>query len=356
MRDFGISPGRLAPGPLNAITDVAGVRVGHATVRHEVDGVAWRTGVTAIWPHAGNPLQQRVYAGTFPLNGFGEMTARAVVDEWGTLDTPIVLTGTNHVGIVYHWTVQYLFERNRALGLDSPIPMVAECDDSYLDGSEGRAIGRDEVYAALDGATSGPVAEGCVGAGTGMQLFGFKGGIGTASRMVAYQDNTWHVGALVLTNFGDRPDLRVDGVPVGHVLEESEPQRVGDGSCIVVLATDAPLSARQCTRLATRAALGLARTGSTARDTSGEIAVAFATGNLLPAQGPSEVTIRALIEGADETRTSPLNGLFGGAVEATEEAIYNALVAAQTTYGRDGHVLEAIPHERLQAALARYRV
>ena len=234
IRDFGIVPGRLPPGPLNAITDVAGVRVGHATVNREVDGVPWRTGVTAIWPHADNPLLDRVYAGTFPLNGFGEMTARAVVDEWGTLDTPIVLTGTNHVGSAYHWTVQYLFERNAALGLDSPIPMVAECDDSYLDGSQGRAIGRDDVYAALDGARGGPVAEGAVGAGTGMQLFEFKGGIGTASRVVAHIEHTWHVGALVLTNFGHRPELRVDGVPVGRFIDVEAPRGVGEGSCIVV--------------------------------------------------------------------------------------------------------------------------
>lgn len=353
IRDFGVTPGRLPPGPLNALTDVAGVRVGHVTIQREVAGVAWRSGVTAIWPHAGNPLRERVYAATFPLNGYGEMTARAVVDEWGLLDTPIVLTGTTHVGIVYHWTVQYLFERNADdPRLESPIPMIAECDDSYLDGSQGRAITRDDVYAALDGASGGPVAEGCVGAGTGMHLFAFKGGIGTSSRLVAVAGKSYTVGALALTNFGDRPELRVDGVPVGRALPLVTPANGDRGSCIVVLATDAPLNPRQCGRLATRAALGLARTGSTAGDESGEIIVAFATGNMIPRDAGPEATVRVLVEGTSPGGgASPLGALFAGAVEATEEAVYNALVAAETTTGAHGRVLEAIPHDRLRALL-----
>ena len=349
IRDFGVRPGFLSPGPLNAITDVAGVRVGQTTVRSDVAGIPWRTGVTAIWPHAGNPLEEFVYAGTFPLNGYGEMTSRTLVDEWGSLAFPIVLTGTNHVGIVYHWTLQYLFEHGaKELGMTSLTAMVAECDDSYLDGSQGLAIGRDEVYAALESATQGEVVEGCVGAGTGMKLFGLKGGIGTASRVVPVGETTYTVGALVLTNFGEAHELRVDGVAVGRKLQEDVAQGVSEGSCIVVLATDAPLNPRQCERLAKRAALGLARTGSTARDTSGEIIVAFATGNIISSRAGPEITVRTLVEGPTLTGPSPLNGLFTGAIEVTEEAVYNALVAAETTTGVDGHVLKAISHERLK--------
>jgi len=376
IRDFGVTPGYLQPGPLNAITDVPGVRVGHVTINRDVDGVPWRTGVTAIWPHTGNPLFERVYAATFPLNGYGEMTARSVVDEWGLLDFPILLTGTNHVGIVCHWASQYLFEHGaREAGMTSLIPMVAECDDSYLDGSQGLAIGRDDVYAALDNASGGPVAEGCVGAGIGMHLFDFKGGICTSSRRVQVGQTDYTVGALLLTNFGG--DLRIEGVPVGRLLSVQEPQepaepsqcanaahsrlplrgqahckvQANEGSCIVVLATDAPLNARQCERLAKRAALGLARTGSAARDSSGEIIVAFATGNIIPIRAEPEIMVRTLVEGQAASGVAPLNDLFTGAIEATEEAVYNALVAAETITGVDGHVLEAIPHERLQALL-----
>ena len=356
IRDFGVRPGFLQPGPLNAITDVAGVRVGHTTVIREVEGVAWRTGVTAIWPHEGNPLFERVYAATFPLNGYGEMTARAIVDEWGLMDFPILLTGTNNVGIVCHWASQYLFEHGaREAGMTSLLPMAAECDDSYLDGSQGLGIGRADVYNALDRATTGPVAEGCVGAGTGMQLFDFKGGIGTASRVVPAKEGetAYTVGALVLTNFGDRRELRIDGIAVGPLLPEEEPEQVKGGSCIVVLATDAPLSSRQCKRLAKRAALGLARTGSTARDSSGEIIVAFATGNRIPSGAGPEFNIRIIVEGTYVSGHSPLNDLFTAAIEATEEAVYNALVAAKTITGVDGHTLQAIPHDRLQAILQR---
>ena len=352
IRDFGVMPGFLAPGPLNAITDVLGVRVGQTTVSRDVEGVPWRTGVTAIWPHAGNPLADFVYAATFPLNGYGEMTSRTLVDEWGWLAFPIVLTGTNHVGIVYHWTLQYLFEHGaKELGMTSLTAMVAECDDSYLDGSQGLAIGREEVYEALDNATPGEVVEGCVGAGTGMKLFGLKGGIGTSSRVVPVGETSYTVGALVMTNFGDVHELRVDGVAVGRLLSEEAAKGVSEGSCIVVLATDAPLNPRQCERLAKRAALGLARTGSTARDTSGEIIVAFATGNIISSTSGPEITVRTLVEGPTPTGPSPLNGLFTGAIEATEEAVYNALVAAETTVGVDGHVLKAISHECLKEIL-----
>jgi D-aminopeptidase len=350
-----VIPGQLEPGPYNAITDVPGVRVGHITVNRDVDGVPWRSGITAIWPHAGNPLLESVYAATFLLNGFGEMTARSIIDEWGLLGFPILLTGTNSVGIVYHWALQYLFEHYAGeAGMTSLVAMVAECDDSYLDGSQGLAITRDDVYAALSSAASGPVVEGCVGGGTGMQLFSFKGGIGASSRRVQVEGTWYTVGALVMTNFGVLHELRIDGVPVGRILSEKEMDVPVEGSCIVVLATDAPLHPRQCERLAKRAALGLARTGSTARDMSGEIIVAFATGNLIRGGAAPEITIRTIVEGRSAAGTSPLNGLFTGAIEATEEAVYNALVTAETTTGIDGHVLHSIPHDRLRAILQKY--
>jgi D-aminopeptidase len=352
IRDFGVTPGYLQPGPWNAITDVTGVRVGQVTLNRDVAGIPWRTGVTAIWPHAADPVRESVYAATFPLNGFGEMTARSVVDEWGLLTGPILLTGTNSVGIVYHWTLQYLFEHGaREAGITSLIAMVAECDDSTLDGSQGLAISRDDVSAALENAAGGPVAEGCVGGGTGMHLFGFKGGIGTASRLVPVAERQYTVGALVMTNFGERRELRIDGVPVGRLLGEEQPETAPEGSCIVVLATDAPLHPRQCKRLAKRAALGLARTGSTARDGSGELIVAFATGNIIRGRAGPLMQIHTLVEGASADGTSPLNDLFTGAIEATAEAVYNAQVSAETMTGVAGHVLQAIPHDRLHALL-----
>lgn len=338
IRDFGVSPGFLQPGPFNAITDVPGVRVGQMTLNRDVEGVPWRTGVTAIWPYAGNPLLEGVYAATFLLNGYGEMTSRSVIDEWGLLGFPLLLTGTNSVGIVYHWALQYLFEHYaKEAGMTSLGVMVAECDDSHLDGSQGLAISRDDVYTALSSAASGPVAEGCVGGGTGMRLFSLKGGIGTSSRRVEIEGTWYTVGALVMTNFGLLHELRIDGVPVGRILSEGKETNVAsEGSCIVVLATDAPLNARQCQRLAKRAALGLARTGSTARDGSGEIIVAFATGNLIRGNAAAEISVRTLVEGPSAAGTSPLNGLFTGSIESTEEAVYNALVAARTTVGVGG--------------------
>ncbi|HEV2662487.1 MAG TPA: P1 family peptidase [Ktedonobacteraceae bacterium] len=355
MRDFGVTPGNLSPGPLNAITDVKGIRVGHTTVNRDVNGVPWRSGVTAIWPHMGNPLVDRVYAATFPLNGYGVMTASSIINELGLLDSPIVLTGTNHVGIVYHWTLQYLYEHMvTGTGNTALMPLIAECDDSYLDGSQGRAISRDDVYAALDNASSVIVAEGSVGAGTGLKLFDFKGGIGTSSRIVQVGESYYTVGVLVLTNFGARYQLRIDGVPVGRILDEMQPEVANDGSCIVVLATDAPLNPRQCERLAKRAALGLARTGSIARDLSGEMIIAFATGNSIPGNGEQKINVQVLVEGSHAYGASPLNELFTGGIEATEEAIYNALVTANTISGIHGHILQAISHDRLRLALRSY--
>jgi D-aminopeptidase len=251
--------------------------------------------------------------------------------------------------------LQYLYEHMvTGTGNTALMPMIAECDDSYLDGSQGRAISRDDVYAALDNASSAIVAEGSVGAGTGLKLFDFKGGIGTSSRIVQVGETYYAVGVLVLTNFGARYQLRVDGVSVGRVLDDMQPEVANDGSCIVVVATDAPLNPRQCERLAKRAALGLARTGSIARDLSGEMIIAFATGNSIPGNGEHKINLQALVEGSHGYGASPLNDLFTGGIEATEEAIYNALVTANTVTGIHGHILQAISHDRLRLALRRY--
>jgi D-aminopeptidase len=348
-RDLGIAIGTLPTGPSNTLIDVPGVRVGHTTL---VRGDDVRTGVTAIWPHDGNPMTERVYAGISVLNGYGEMTCRSVIEENGLLASPIVLTGTGSVGAALHATTRYLANRYPKLVRDEvPIPLVAECDDGFLHDHLTFAIGEEETWAALDGASADPVEEGCVGSGTGMTLFQFKGGIGSASRMLATEAGTFTVGVLVMTNFGRRQQLVVAGVPVGRSLTDLMPEDpTPDGSCIVVVGTDAPVGPQTLRRVAKRAGLGLARTGSTGRDGSGEIMLAFSTAQRLPSRVPGgKLNITVLAEGGYNTLA--LNTLFDATVEATEEAVINALLAATTTTGRGGRVLHAIPHDRLRGLL-----
>lgn len=354
LRDLGIQIGTLPTGPSNTLTDVPGVRVGHQTL---IRGQDVRTGATAIWPHDGNPLSERVYAGIHALNGFGEMTCRSVIDECGLLSTPIVLTGTSGVGMALHATTRYLAQRYpEQVQNEIPIPVVAECDDGFLHDHLTFALTEQDVWAALDGAATGPVVEGCVGAGTGMQLFQFKGGIGSSSRVVDTPAGTFTVGVLVETNFGLRPRLTVAGVPVGPLLTDLLPEEAptaspqADGSCIVIVATDAPLHAHTLRRLAQRAGLGLARTGSAAGDGSGEIFLAFSNAQRIPyhiPEGSFQITV--FPEGI--YGNTGLNALFGAVVDATEEAVLNALLMATTTTGRRGNVVHAIPHDRLTALL-----
>ncbi len=350
-RAMGLVIGTLPTGPANTLTDVPGVRVGHRTlIRDE----RVRTGVTAIWPHDGNPLSERVYAGISILNGYGEMTARSIIDEWGLLSSPIVLTGTSGVGLALHALTRYLARRYPEQAREEvPIALVAECDDGFLHDHLTFALTEEDVWAALEDASTAPVAEGCVGGGTGMALFQFKGGIGSASRVVTTAAGTFTVGVLVQTNFGSRPRLTVAGVPVGRAFTDLLPERpTPDGSCIVVVATDAPLHGHSLRRLATRAGLGLARVGSVAGDGSGELFLAFSTAQRIPYHVPGErVRIELLAEGS--YGTTALNALFGATVDATEEAVIHALLAATTTRGRDGHVLHAIPHDRLRELLAK---
>ncbi|MCC6614321.1 MAG: P1 family peptidase [Anaerolineae bacterium] len=357
LRDFGVVPGDLPPGTYNAITDVPGVRVGHTTlIKGEgalVPGQGpLRTGVTAILPHDGNLYREKVAAAVYTLNGFGKATAFEQIRERGVIETPIVLTNTLNVWRAADAVVSYMLHDNPDIGIAAATvgPVVLECNDGFVNDLQGRHVGVVEVWSAIESAASGPVVEGNVGAGTGTVCYQFKGGIGTASRRVL--DGEYTVGALVQTNMGLRAELRVLGAPVGkHMLEQYMPQP-GAGSVIMVLATDAPLTARQLRRLATRGALGLARTGTTSHDQSGDFLVAFSTARRFPHTPEAHVETTAHLH--ENTRAIDL--LFQAAVESVEEAILNALVAAETLTGRDGNTLHAIPHDELRHWLRHYRV
>ena len=287
-RELGIAVGVLPAGSLNAITDVPGVHVGHCTVSWggpelpHGSGPA-RTGVTAIFPHGGDVWHERVVAGAFVANGVGEVIGISAIREWGLIETPIMLTNSQSAGAVYDATARWMMERDSRIGIeDAVMPVVGECDDGFLNDLRGMHVKEEHVRAALDTAAVGPVAEGCVGAGTGMTSFEFKAGIGTSSRVIEAHGRPFTVGVLALSNFGDRRRFTIDGVPVGREIADLLPVERREGSCIVVLATDAPLSARQCERLAGRCSLGLATTGSYAGDGSGEIMLAFTTAHRVP--------------------------------------------------------------------------
>lgn len=353
-RELGIAVGTYASGPLNAITDVAGVKVGHTTLisgdgalRPGVGPV--RTGVTVVIPRD-DVWHKKVPAGSFVLNGTGEMTGLAWVSESGFLEYPIALTNTLNVPRVANGIMTWMIDKYPEIGItdDTLTPVVAECDDGRLNDIQGRHVSEAHVVAALNGATSGPVQEGTVGAGTGMVSYGFKGGIGTASRKLSDPEGGYTVGVLVNANHGRKPELTMVGVPVGRLYDASPAAAMtgqpgqSEGSIIIIVATDAPVDARQLNRLSKRAALGLARTGSTARHGSGDFILAFSTANVIP-HYPEQSTY-ALTHIAD----THLNPLIAATVEATEEAILNALTMATTVVGRDGHRVEAISLARLR--------
>ena len=350
-RTLGIRIGTLEPGRHNAITDVPGVAVGHVTVwRDEPDppagrGIA-RTGVTAILPGPAETLFDRpAPAGAAVLNGAGELTGFLQISEWGVLETPIYLTSTMAVGRVFDGAVTAACTADPRVGVDDVvIPVVGECDDSWLNDPRTVQVEHEDVGRALDAATTEAVAEGCVGAGVGMVTFDWKAGIGTASRKLHDLDAT--LGVLVLANFGAADQLRIDGVPVGRTLDPAtRTRRKPAGSCIVIVATDAPLASAQLERVARRAGLGLARTGSVAQHGSGEIFLAFST-RRYPRETDAKRETRELIP--DEH----LDPLFAATVEATEEAVVNALWAATDTDGRDGRDVPALPHDEVLALLA----
>ena len=347
-RQAGVVVGVLPPGPLNAITDVEGVRVGQSTVKGDNDV---RTGVTVIVPHAGNVFQEKVPAAVFVINGFGKLTGISQVEELGTLETPIALTGTLNVWRVADALVDWVLGQPGNGSVLSLNPVVGECNDGTLSDVRKRPVTREHVFAALAAAASGPVAEGCVGAGTGTICMGWKGGIGTASRRLPKLLGGWTVGVLVQSNFGGV--LTVAGVPVGVELgrfafreELAKPEA---GSCMVVVATDAPLDARQLRRLAGRTTHGLARVGGFASNGSGDYAIAF-----------SADPACLVNQDGRGTRTPPvladrdLSPLFLAVVEATEEAVLNSLFAATTTRGFQGHVAEALPIDGVLDILRRH--
>ncbi|MFH1927791.1 MAG: P1 family peptidase [Chloroflexota bacterium] len=348
-RDLGITLGRLPCGSLNAITDVEGVLVGHCTlIQGEGKLVPGRgpirTGVTAILPHGRNPYREKVAAGVDIINGYGKCVGLPQIMELGQLESPILLTSTLNVWLVADALLEWSLERNPDIAITTSTVnvVVGECHDGYLNDAQGRHVRREHVYQALEEARSGPVVQGAVGAGTGMSCFEFKGGVGTSSRCTPDESGAFTVGALVVSNFGTREQLVIGGVPVGLALPSSDlatPPLPDGGSVMIVLATDAPLTSRQLTRIARRAAAGLARTGSTHGQGSGDFAIAFSTTNRHPHDGESWLRTQEMVA----ERAHVMNCLFQATVEATEEAVIDSMFQAHTIVGRDGHVREALP-------------
>ena len=365
-RDLAIAIGRGTPGPNNAITDVEGVLVGHTTLVAgdgplRVGQGPVRTGVTVVVPRGDRSWAEPVFAGCHRLNGNGELTGLEWVRESGTLAGAVAITNTHSVGVVRDALVAASIERESNPDLWWSLPVVGETYDGILNDINGFHVKPEHVHAALAAADTGPIAEGNVGGGTGMICHEFKGGIGTASRVLDPADGGFTVGALVQANHGRREWLRVDGVPVGETIgpdvvpsayrDEDEAPRTpppGSGSIIVVVATDAPLLPHQCERIAQRAGLGIARAGATGGHTSGDLFIAFATGNRLGPGGPAAPAAVDLRAVSDRI----IDPLFMATIEATEEAVINALVAAETMVGRDGNTAHALPHDRLLEALA----
>ena len=336
------------PGPFNAITDVRGVRVGHTTIIAGEGKGAARTGVTVILPHEGNIYEDRLFASSLGLNGWGEMTGLAAIEETGLLATPIFLTGTYNVGIVQSAAAAYLRKSNPAMGLSGETvhPVVAECFDDFLSDTPSRPISAKDVLAAIGNAAGGPVAEGAVGGGTGMTSFGFKGGIGTSSRTTK---NGATVGVLVMTNTGSREQLRIDGAPVGRELRGFEEAEKRTKSIILVAATDAPLLSYQLKKIAKRVALGLAKVGAISGTGSGDIILAFSTANRVPRAPAAPVqSIRAVNDFV-------ITPLYQATIEATQEAILNALTSADTVVGKNGNTSYGIPLDQVESIVKRYR-
>lgn len=359
-RDIGLAPGVFATGPLNAITDVAGVSVGHATL---IAGDSVRTGVTVVVPHAGNVFQDKVPGAVFIGNAFGKLAGSTQVDELGTIETPIALTNTLGVGAAMDGLVRWTLDQPGNQNVRSVNALVGETNDSGLNDIRGQHVRPQHVLEALKAATTGAVPEGSVGAGTGTQAFGWKGGIGTASRKLPAAQGGYTLGVIVQSNYGGV--LTMGGAPVGQLLgryayqprvarqpregvASTNGNEFGDGSCMIVVATDAPIDARDLKRVAARAIYGLARTGSSFSNGSGDFAIAFSTApDLRTRFGSSAPQARTLLP------TDGVSALFQAALEATEEAVYNSLLMATTMTSRSGTV-EALPLDRLREVLKRY--
>ena len=338
-RDIGIEIGNLPTGPYNAITDVTGVKVGHVTLN---EGDSIRTGVTAILPND-DIWKVRLFGAAHTIHGNGEATGIARINQAGWIESPILLTNTLSVGAVNDGIVRYIVKRYPDDNI--VLPIVAECYDGGLNDISGLHVTAEHAIEAIENATSGPVVEGCVGGGTGMRCYGFKAGIGTSSRVLPEERGGWTVGVLVNSNGGRRSQLRIDGVPVGKAITGSPPKLGRDGSFIIVIATDAPLTHRQLKQLAIRATHGLARTGTPSTDGSGEFVIAFSTANIFP---------RSTESGTFQIQMSVnwrLSSLFQAVVEATEEAVVNSMTMATTTTGINDRTMYAIPLTELQQVM-----
>ena len=343
LREFGITTGILKPGTFNAITDVSGVKVGHVTL---ISGKKVRTGVTAILPHDGNLFQEKVPAAIYIGNGFGKLAGYSQVEELGNLETPIILTNTLSVPTAADALIDYILSLPKNEKVSSINPVVGETNDSFLNDIRGKHVKKNHVWEAIKKAESGVVDEGAVGAGTGTSCFGFKGGIGTSSRILPASRGGYTVGVLVQTNFGGI--LQIDGIPVGVRLGKHYMRRDTEdstpGSCMIVVATDAPLEFRNLKRLAKRAILGMARTGSFNSNGSGEYVIAFSTAKELriPNRSSSPTAQKEVL------RNDRLSPLFLAVVEATEEAILNSMFKAKTIQGFNDHRVEALPLDKIK--------
>ena len=346
--NFNIRIGVLQSGKSNSITDVSGVMVGHTTI---IKADSIRTGVTAILPHNGNLFQQKVPAAVYTGNGFGKLAGTTQIKELGNIESPIILTNTLSVATAMNGVVSFTLAQKGNENVQSVNAVIGETNDGYLNDIRGRHVKEADVFAAINNAASGKIAEGNVGAGTGTVCFGFKGGIGTASRVLPKRSGGYTVGVLVQTNFGGV--LQVDGVPVGEELKkyylQDQLNETPDGSCMIIVATDAPLDARNLERLAKRAFMGLAKTGGIASNGSGDYIIAFSTDSTLriPSNSSEKLTQTVLSNDA-------MSPLFMAAIEATEEAIINSLLAAETMTGKNGRIIEALPKEKLKEILKKY--
>lgn len=355
LRELGISIGRFKPGTFNAITDVKGIKIGH--VSHILDEVTVpdtnekscvRSGVTAVLPTFGEFYQRRLVAGGFVLNGIGEVTGLTQVMEWGWLETPILLTNTMSIGAVYGGVIKYMIKKNPSLGKKSDviIPIIGETNDAFLNDVRIPSVTAEDVPKVLENAKSGYVEQGSIGAGTGMTTCDFAGGIGTSSRVLREESGGFTIGVIVLSNFGYMRNLIMEGCVIGRYLEpmfrKEKIRRENYGSIIVVIATDAPLLPSQLSRIAKRAALGVGRTGSFASSSSGEIMIAFSTGNRIQREAYGKKRSPLMINFISEAHINPL---YEAVIEATEEAVLNAIFCSAGIRGKDNHYSPPIPHE-----------
>ncbi|MGN7471368.1 DmpA family aminopeptidase [Brevibacillus sp. SAFN-007a] len=345
IRELGVVVGKLPTGAKNDLTDVPGVRVGHVTIHHELeDGECACTGVTAILPHGGSLFREKVTAASYVINGFGKTTGLVQVNELGLLESPIMLTNTFSVPAVTQGTLEYMLATNEEIGDTTGTVniVVGECNDGHLNSIRRCIVRPEDAVAAIENAAEHAVEEGAVGAGTGMVAFGYKGGIGSSSRVVSASGHTYTLGALVLSNFGNKDDFlgdRLFACATGESAVAEAVEKEEDGSIIMVLATDAPLSDRQLLRVAKRAGIGLGRTGSHFGHGSGDIVIAFSTAYKIPHRTESVTETRVQLREDHPV----MNELFAAAAEVTEEAIYNSLSQAVTTAGRKGRTVHAMP-------------